>query len=77
IIAKKDTKFFSSFPKTININLISLLFIFIFIVNIFQEINIKKKFSIQELNQLNEIYSNKIIDETRKKNDEAILIYIL
>ncbi|ABU60611.1 hypothetical protein FM755_04740 [Francisella tularensis] len=77
IIAKKDTIFFSSFPKSIIINLISLLFSFIFIVNIFQEINIKKKFSIQELNQLHESDSNKIIEETRKKIDEAILLDIL
>ncbi|MDE4967729.1 hypothetical protein, partial [Francisella tularensis] len=47
------------------------------IVNIFQEINIKKKFSIQELNQLHESDSNKIIEETRKKIDEDILLDIL
>ncbi|MDE5002877.1 hypothetical protein, partial [Francisella tularensis] len=77
IIAKKDTIFFSSFPNSIIINLISLLFSFIFIVNIFQELNIKKKFSIQELNQLHESDSNKIIEVTRKKIDEAILLDLL
>lgn len=74
IIANKDTIFFSTSPKGIIINLISLLFSFIFITNIFQEISIKEKISEHELSQLHQSDSHKLIKEARKKIDNAILL---
>lgn len=74
IIAKRDTIFFSSSPKGIIINLVSLLFSFIFIINIFQEIGLKEKVSIKDLKPLSESNSHEIIRETRKKIDDAIFL---
>lgn len=67
IIAKGDTIFFSSSPKGIIINLISLLFSCIFIINIFQQIGLKDKISIKNLDPSSEINAHQILKEARKK----------
>ncbi|MEY8701780.1 hypothetical protein AB4F11_01725, partial [Francisella philomiragia] len=77
IVAKKETIFFSSSPKGIIINLISLLFSCIFIINIFQEIGLREKVSVKDLKPFSESNSNEIIREARKKIDDAILLDIL
>ncbi|MBK2029441.1 hypothetical protein IB655_08655 [Francisella noatunensis] len=77
IIAKGDTIFFSSSPKGIIINLISLLFSCIFIINIFQQIGLKDKISIKNLDPSSEINAHQILKEARKKTDDTLLLDIL
>ncbi|WP_395167089.1 hypothetical protein [Francisella salimarina] len=77
IIARRDTIFFSSSPRGIIISLISLLFSFIFIINIFQEIGLKEKASIKNLDPSSETNSHQVLKEARKKIDDTILLDIL
>lgn len=74
VTAKAKTIFFSNSPKGVIINSISLLFSLIFIVNIFQQIDLKRELSIKSLKKLSNEKPQEIAKNLENKVDNALLL---
>ena len=74
ITAKTEAIFFSTSPKGITINFISLLFSLIFIINIFQQIDLKQKISLKNLKELPNNSTDEILQEFKNKINDALLL---
>ncbi|APC91217.1 hypothetical protein CGC44_02405 [Francisella opportunistica] len=74
ITAKTEAIFFSTSPKGIAINFISLLFSLIFIINIFQQIDLKQKISLKNLKELPNNSRHEILQEFKNKINDALLL---
>lgn len=74
ITAKTEAIFFSTSPKGITINFISLLFSLIFIINIFQQIDLKQKISLKNLKDLPNNSTDEILQEFKNKINDALLL---
>ncbi|QIW10519.1 hypothetical protein [Francisella sp. LA112445] len=74
ITAKAETIFFSSSPEGIIINSISLLFSLIFVVNIFQQIDLKQQISIKSLKNLPNEKPQEITKILENKVDSILLL---
>ena len=74
ITAKTEAIFFSTSPKGITINFISLLFSLIFIINIFQQVDLKQKISLKNLKELPNNSTDEVLQEFKNKINDALLL---